>query len=100
MIKALKNIDKGEVELYILDNGISVTWIKQFHFIHRESRTYKWNEIQDYVFQPDQNFDLFKIRLFDKTKIKFNLQETTEELNNFYVEFQNKINQFHSWTMT
>lgn len=93
VIIATKNIDKGEVELNILDEGISVKWIKQFHFIHRQSRTYKWSEIEDYVFQPDQNFDLFRIRMTDKTKIKFNLKETTEEFTNFYTDFESKAKQ-------
>jgi hypothetical protein len=92
MLYRLTNtIDKGEIELKIVDIGLKITWIRQFYLFKKEDSILKWNEIQNYLFQPDQHFDMFIIKLKSKRKIKFNLKETSEEFLEFFSEFEEKI---------
>jgi hypothetical protein len=83
LYRLIGRFDRGKVELDVLDSGLNIVWLKQLPLFNKESRLIQWNEIQDYVFQPEQYFDVFRIRLKDKTKIKLNLNETTPEFFKF-----------------
>jgi hypothetical protein len=84
-------VDKAEIELQISDEGLQITWIKQFYLFKKENRILNLNEIQHYLFQPDQHFDMFIIKLKNKKKIKFNLKETSAEFLQFFSDFEEKI---------
>ncbi len=68
-----KKIPKGQVELEIQEQGIHIKWINQILLHNREDLLIGWEEIKDYMFQPEQYFDLLRIRTKDKRKFKFSM---------------------------
>ncbi len=83
-----KKLPKGQVSLEITNDGLVIEWIKQFHFHSKLNNLLKWEEISDYMFQPEQYFNLFRIRTKDKRKFKFSMNENNSDFSLFYESFE------------
>ncbi len=87
-----KNIAKGEVALEIKQEGVQINWTKQIVFHDRSDILIKWEEIRDYMFQPEQHFNLLRIRTKNKRTFKFNIIEEKDDFYLFYEELEKEIN--------
>ena len=68
-------------------------------FQHRPDIEINWVEVKDYVFEPDRQFDKFKMTLKDGTKIKFfhnNDYNDKDDFIKFLHEFELKIQQINA----
>ena len=83
-----KNIAKGQVELEIKEQGIQVKWINQILLHNRKDLLIDWKEIKDYMFQPEQYFDLLRIRTKDKRKFKFSMIGDNADFPSFYEKLE------------
>lgn len=63
-------ISLGIVIVNLTDKEISINWIKQYIFHNRPNRQIPLSDIDSYKYQPDQNFDLFKLTLKDGSEIR------------------------------
>ena len=63
-------ISLGIVIINLSNTEISITWIKQYIFHKKPNRKITLSEIESYKYQPDQNFDLFKLNLKDGSEIR------------------------------
>ena len=61
----------ARTEWSIDNNGINMTWIKQFSFNHKDGITLKWNEIESIKRGFEPNYYSLKIKLVTGQKIKF-----------------------------
>lgn len=60
---------RGELEISFMEGMVSIKWLKQFIFHNAPDKKILLNEIESYKYQPDRNFDLFKLTLKDGTEI-------------------------------
>lgn len=87
------------IEIIIDNDGIKRKWLRQFFLQNREDNEYKWTEIADYVFQPDRQFDQFKMHLKDGTKFKFyhnNDHDSKDDFRNFLSNFVERVEQINN----
>lgn len=61
---------KAIVEVTLTRNDISFRWLSQHIFQKHADRTILLSEIESYKYQPDSNFDLFKLTMKDGTQVK------------------------------
>ncbi len=83
-----KKIPQGQVELELKDDGIQVSWQKQFFLHNKKDHLIKWQNIRDYMFQPEQYFDLLRIRTKDKKKYKFSMIGENDDFPFFYEKLE------------
>jgi hypothetical protein len=86
-----KNIAKGQVALEIKQDGIQVDWTKQIMLHDKKDLLIKWKEISDYMFQPEQHFNLLRIRTKDKRTFNFNMLDENDDFPLFYEKLQEEI---------
>jgi hypothetical protein len=60
----------GIVIVNLTEKEISINWIKQYIFHNRPNIQIPLSDIDSYKYQPDQNFDLFKLTLKDGSEIR------------------------------
>jgi len=60
---------KGQVQLLISDTTIEVKYVRQSLFQKKNDRAFTFADIESYKYQPDKNFDLFKLTLRDHSTI-------------------------------
>ena len=88
-----------DIELTIDEQGLKKKWLKQFIFSNKPDLDIKWTEIQDFVFEPDRQFDKFKITLKDGSKFKLfhnNDHNDKDDFLRFLQAFEHKITQINS----
>lgn len=76
---------RANTEWKIDETEIRIKWLSQFIFHNKPDISIHWDDIQEYKYQPDNNFDLFKLTLKDGTKIK--LWHHTDVLNDDFQAF-------------
>ena len=86
-----KKISSGMVELEILEKGIGVKWVNQIILHKRKDLIIDWVDIKDYMFQPEQYFDLLRIRTKDKRKFKFSMIGDNYDFPLFYQSLEKVI---------
>lgn len=86
-----KKISKGQVELEIKKEGIQVSWQKQFLLHNKKDHLIEWQNIKDYMFQPEQHFDLLRIRTKDNKKYKFSMMEGNSGFPFFFNKLEEVI---------
>lgn len=86
-----KNIAMGQVVLEIKQDGIQVDWTKQIVFHNKKHLLIKWEEIKDYMVQPEQYFNLLRIRTKDKRTFKFNMIGENDDFHLFYEKLEKEI---------
>jgi len=88
----------ADIEIIIDNDGIKRKWLRQFILHNREDNEYKWTEIADYVFQPDRQFDQFKLHLNDGTKFIFyhnNDHDSKDDFRKFLTNFVERVEQIN-----
>ncbi len=88
-----------DIELTIDDIGIRKKWLKQFLFHNRPDIDIKWAEIKDYVYEPDRQFDKFKITLKDGERFRFFHNNDYNEKDEFLIflnDFDKKVKEINS----
>lgn len=89
----------ADIEILIDDNGIERRWLRQFILHNKRDNEIKWTDIDDYVFQPDRQFDQFKLHLKDGTKFKFyhnNDHDSKDDFRKFLSDFIQKVEQLNN----
>lgn len=88
-----------DIELTIDNEGIKKKWLRKFLFQNRPDSSIYWTEIMDFVFEPDRQFDKFKITLKDGTKFKFHHNtdhDNKDDFQQFRLDFEKKIAKINS----
>ena len=88
-----------DIELTIDNKGLKKKWLRQFLFQNRPDSNINWIEIKDFVFEPDRQFDKFKLTLKDGTKFKFHHNkdhDNKDDFQKFRLDFENKIAKINS----
>lgn len=73
--------------------------MSQFLLHNRQAIAIKWADIKDYAFQPDRQFDQFKLNLTDGTKFKFyhnNDHDDKDDFRKFFSDFIEKVEQLNN----
>jgi len=84
---------RAMTEWTLTKSEIRLQWLDQFIFHNKPNLNINWNDIQEYKYQPDKNFDLFKIKLTDGTIIKLwhNTSTTDDDFNRFVGAFERQV---------
>ena len=92
---------RAMTEWTITESEIQLRWLNQFIFHNKPDLNISWAEIQEYKYQPDKNFDLFKIKMIDGTVIKLwhNTSTTNDDFKRFIDAFERQV-QFHNQRYT
>lgn len=61
---------RGELEISITDTSIILKYLKQSFLSNKPDRIISFNDIDSYKYQPDRNFDMFKLTLRDEVEIR------------------------------
>jgi general stress protein CsbA len=61
---------RGQVQISIAGSTIGIKYLTQSIFSKKTDQTILLNNIESYKYQPDKNFDLFKLTLKDQTEIR------------------------------
>jgi len=88
-----------DIEIIIDEYGLKKKWLRQFVFQNHPDIEIKWTEVKDYVFEPDRQFDKFKMTLKDGTKFKFfhnNDYNDKDDFIKFLHEFELKVQQINT----
>ena len=88
-----------DIELTIDEQGLKKKWLKQFIFSNNPDLDIKWSEIEDFVFEPDRQFDKFKMTLKDGTKFNFfhnRSYNDKDDFTRFLKDFELTIKQINS----
>jgi hypothetical protein len=89
----------AEIEITIDDEGLKRKWLRQFIWHSKPDNEFKWAEIDDYAFQPDRQFDQFKLHFKDGTKFKFyhnNDHDSKDDFRKFLLDFVHKVEQLNN----
>ena len=83
-----------DIEITIDNEGLKKKWLSQFLFQKRPDINIQWTEIKDFVFEPDRQFDKFKLTLKDGTKFKFHHNtdhDNKDDFQQFRLDFEKTI---------
>lgn len=97
--KVPRYIATADIELIIDNEGLKKKWLKQFLFQNKPDRNISWTEIKDFVFEPDRQFDKFKLTLKDGTKFKFHHNtdhNNIDDFQQFLFDFERKISKLNT----
>jgi hypothetical protein len=85
-------------EWTITENEIQLRWLGQFIFHNKPDLNFSWSDIQEYKFQPDRNFDLFKLKLTDGRTIKLwhNTSTTNDDFQKFVSSFEGRVQTYNT----
>lgn len=86
-----KEIPKGRVKFEITHDGIQVNWIKQILLHNKKDVLIKWEDIRDYMYQPEQHFDLLRIRTKDNRRLKLSMIGDNSKFLIFYFNMEHEI---------
>lgn len=89
----------AEVKITIDNEGVKRRWVRQFVLHNKPDNDFKWAEIEEYVYQPDRQFDQFKLRFKDGTKFKLyhnNEHDSKDDFRNFLSDFVQKVEQVNN----
>lgn len=89
---------RAKTEWTITETEIQVRWLNQFIFHNKPDITFKWSDIDEYKYQPDRNFDLFKLKLADRRIIKIwhNTSTTNDDFQKFIDFFERRVQAYNS----
>jgi hypothetical protein len=89
----------ADIEIEFDNNGIKRKWLRQFILHNRKDDNFEWTEIDNYVFQPDRQFDQFKLHFKNGTKFKFyhnNDHDNKDDFRKFLSDFVQKVEQINN----
>lgn len=90
---------KALTEWKIAEDGLSLIWLGQFAFQHKQDRSIKWGEIKSYKYKVDSfaRYDMFELKLHNGNKLRIYHSTTRrrdfEEFINCFEENIFKFNQ-------
>lgn len=94
-----RRASRAEIEIQIDNDGLKHNWVKRFPLDNRKDFEIKWMDIDNYNFQPDRQFDKFKIKLKDGAKYKFyhnNDYDDKDDFQKFLQAFTRKVHNLNS----
>lgn len=97
--KVPRFIATADIEVIIDNEGLKKKYLKQFLFQNKPNRNINWTEIKDFVFEPDRQFDKFKLTLTDGTSFKLHHNtdhNETDDFQQFVIDFRQKISHYNS----
>jgi F0F1-type ATP synthase assembly protein I len=97
--KVPNHIASADIELTIDEDGLNKKWLKQFPFLDRPDIKIYWTDMKDFVYQPERQFDKFKITLKDGTKFKFhhnNDHRDKDDFQKFQLDFEKKVSKLNN----
>jgi len=79
------------------ESEIYIKWLSYFLFNRKKDFNIKWRDIQEYKYEPHRYFDLFRVKLHDKTIIRFwhSSYATSDDFNAFIIYFEKQINEYN-----
>ena len=85
------------VEVTLTKNDVSIRWLSQYIFHHYPDRTILFSDIESYKYQPDNNFDLFKLTMKDGSEIKLWHFALTfkDDFDKLAMDFPQLVNSFN-----
>jgi hypothetical protein len=85
------------VEITLTKNDVSIRWLSQYIFHHYPDRTILFSDIESYKYQPDNNFDLFKLTMKDGSEIKLWHFALTfkDDFDKLTMDFPQLVNSFN-----
>lgn len=85
------------VEVTLTKNEISIRWLTQYIFHKYKDRTILLSQIETYKYQPDNNFDLFKLTMKDGSEIKLwhFVLTSKDDFNKLTTDFPQLVNSFN-----
>ena len=90
LYKKSEKLEQAIIDFKINDKGLSIKWEKQFILQNKPNEFIEWSEIKDYTYQPEQYFNLFKIKLNNGKKYKFSFIDYTSDFYRFYLTLEKK----------
>jgi len=93
-----KHIATAETEIIIDEVGIRQTWLTQFLFSNKADRDIKWIEIREYVYQPERNYHILKIKLTSGSVIKIHhdvFDHKKDDFNQLQLDLAEKVDQLN-----
>lgn len=85
------------VEVTLTKNDVSICWLSQYIFHHYPDKKILFSDIESYKYQPDNNFDLFKLTLKDGSEIKLWHFALTfnDDFDKLIMDFPKLVNNFN-----
>ena len=86
----------AEIQMIIDNDGVKKKWIKQFLFQKKPNIKIGWEEIVEFNFEPDRQFDKFFIVI--KSGAEFKLTHNSDDKDDFekfIKDFQSSVNKFN-----
>lgn len=85
------------VEVTLTKSDISISWLSQYIFHKYPDRTILLSDIETYKYQPDNNFDLFKLTMKDGSEIKLWHFALTfkDDFDKLVIDFSQLVNSFN-----
>ncbi|WP_207535678.1 hypothetical protein [Desertivirga arenae] len=90
---ATRRTARAKTEWTMTEEGIVIHWHNQFIFHRKHHLDIKWEEISEYKFEPDRNFDQFKLKLSDGRTYKFwhNKSNDKDDFVKFITAFKSEV---------
>jgi hypothetical protein len=90
----------AEIELVIDEEGVNRKWLRQFIFHNKRDEIFRWSDINDYVFQPERQFDHFKLQFKNGTEFKLyhdSSHDEKDDFRQFLADFAQKVEQINNF---
>ncbi len=92
-------LEKANADFSVSEKGFSVTWTKNFAFWQEPNYVFRFEELQEYVFEPWGDVYRLKVKTKDGKTIKFlfkNSKNDTASFTSFFEDLQICINSFNN----
>lgn len=96
--KLTRRSGSAETEITINDEGIQQIWKSQYLFSNKPDRRINWEEISEYLYQPESNYHLLKIKLLSGKTIKIYhsiWDHGKDDFSQLHIDFAEKIDQLN-----
>lgn len=87
-----------EIAVTMDESGLKIKWIRQFFFSRKPDDEFGWDEIAEYVFEPDRQFDRLKFRLKDGYRFSIrhnNDDDGKDDFRQFTQDFIRKVGEIN-----
>lgn len=89
---------RGQVQISITKTTIEIKYLKQSLFSKKSDRVISLTDIESYKYQPDRNFDLFKLTLKYQTELYFYHYSgfSNDDFQKLVIEFPKLVADYNS----
>ena len=90
-------LSTASTEWSTTDKEIKIKWLTQFFFSKKSDRSFLFENIEEYKFQPQRRFSFLKIKLRDNTVFKYwhSNSAVEDDFDNFLTCFQQKVTEYN-----